>query len=291
MLATVLVLAAAALEALGLVLLRKATQAEAQRPRFSLSLLWLLIRTSPVWAAGLATLVAGFGLQVGALANGPVSLVQVVMVMELPFSLILSRIILGGLLRAREWLAIAMMTLGIAVVLLSLLPHGGDPRSAGPISWLAGMAVTTAVIVAALVVRRRSRTAAKTALAGIAAGVAAGLIAVLVRAAAPALSHGYGAVLATWQTWGLLVVGAAGFFLLQNALQAGKLVASQPGITLANPLVAAAWGVGLFHEQVRTGCWLLGAGLGAAMLAAGAILLSRSPLLEGRQEALEHGKL
>jgi drug/metabolite transporter (DMT)-like permease len=288
MLATVLVLAAAAFEALGLVLLRKATQAEAQRPRFSLSLLWLLIRTRPVWAAGIITLVAGFGLQVGALANGPVSLVQVVMVMELPFSLILSRIILGGLLRDREWSAIAMMTVGIAAVLLSLSPQGGDPHSADLISWVVGTAVTTTVIVAALGVGRWTRPAARTALAGVAAGVAAGLIAVLARAAASALDHGYGAVLATWQTWALLVVGAAGFFLLQNALQAGRLVCSQPGITLANPLVAAAWGVGLFHEQVRTGWWLLGAVLGAALLAAGALLLSRSPLLEGRQEAPEH---
>jgi drug/metabolite transporter (DMT)-like permease len=280
MLATVLVLAAAALEALGLVLLRKASQAEAHRPTFSLSLLWLLIRTRPVWAAGLTTLVAGFGLQVGALAHGPVSLVQVVMVMELPFSLILSGIILGGLLRAREWSAIAMMTLGIAVVLLNLSPQGGDPHSAGLTSWLVGMAVTAAVIVSALIVGRRTRPAAKTALAGIAAGVTAGLIAVLVRATASALSHGYGAMLGTWQTWALLLVGAAGFFLLQNALQTGRLVASQPGITLANPLVATAWGVGLFHEQVRTGWWLLGAVLGAALLATGAILLSRSRLLE-----------
>jgi drug/metabolite transporter (DMT)-like permease len=288
MLATVLVLAAAAFEALGLVLLRKATQAEAQRPRFSLSLLWLLIRTRPAWAAGLTTLVAGFGLQVGALANGPVSLVQVVMVMELPFSLILSRIILGGLLRVREWSAIAMMTLGMVGVLLNLFPQGGDPHSADLISWLVGMAVTTTAIVTALFVTRWTPPAAKAALAGIAAGVAAGLIAVLVRAAASALSHGYGAVLATWQTWALLVVGAAGFFLLQNALQAGRLVASQPGITLANPLVATAWGVGLFHEQVRTGWWLLGAVLAAALLAAGAVLLSRSRLLEG--QAPEHGK-
>jgi hypothetical protein len=95
--------------------------------------------------------------------------------------------------------------------------------------------------------------------------VTAGLIAVLVRATVSALNQGYGAVLGTWETWALLIVDAAGFFLLKNALQAGRLVASQPGITLANRLVAAAWGVGLFHEQVRTGWWLLGAVLGAAL--------------------------
>jgi hypothetical protein len=115
---------------------------------------------------------------------------------------------------------------------------------------------------------------------------------VLVKPVTSALGRGLGAVLATWQTWAVLVVSAAAFLLLQNALRAGHLVASQPGITLANPLVAAAWGVVVFHEQVRTGWWLLGAGLGAALLVGGAVLLSGSPLLAcDREVALEtsHG--
>lgn len=288
MLVIVLVLPAAALGALGLVLLRKATQAETERPRFSLTLLWLLIRARPVWAAGIASIVAAFVLQVAALTGGPVSMVQLVVVMELPFCLILSRLILGGLLHAREWSAIATMTLGVAVVLLTLSPQGGNPNSPNLITWLVGIGVTATIIVAALVMGRWTRTSASTALSGIAAGVTAGLIAVLVKAVAPALGHGVVAVLATWQSWALLVAAAAGFLLLQNALQAGRLVASQPGVTLANPLVAASWGIGLFHEQVRTGWWLLGAGLGAALLAAGAMLLSSSPLLEGHQEAPDH---
>ena len=259
MLVIVLVLAAAAVGALGLVLLRKATEAEPERPQFSLKLLWVLIRRRPVWAAGIVTLAAGFVLQVIALANGPVSRVQLVIVMELPFCLILSRLILGGRLRAREWSALAAMTLGVAVVLFTLSPTGGDPESANLLSWLLGLGVTTAVIAGVLVAGRRTRRpAVSTALAGIAAGVASGLIAALVKAVAAVLDGGFLAMLATWQTWVLLIVGGGGFFLLQNALQAGRLVASQPGITLANPLVAGVWGVGLFHEQVRTGPWLLG---------------------------------
>jgi drug/metabolite transporter (DMT)-like permease len=286
MLVIVLVLAAAAVGALGLVLLRKATQAEPERPQFSLKLLWLLIRRRPVWAGGIVTLAASFVLQGIALANGPVSQVQLVIVMELPFALILSRLVLGGRLRAREWSAIVAMTLGVAVVLLTLSPAGGDPKSVNLLTWLLGLGVTAAVIAAVLVAGGRTRRPAlSTALAGIAAGVASGLIATLLKAVTAAMSDGFLAAVATWQTWAFLIVGAGGFFLLQNALQAGRLVASQPGITLANPLVAGVWGVGLFHEQVRTGPWLLGAGLGTALLAAGAVLLSSSPLLEGHQES------
>jgi len=49
-------------------------------------------------------------------------------------------------------------------------------------------------------------------------------------------------VFTAWWTYLLIVSVPVGFFLLQSALQAGRLVASQPGITLANPLVAAVWG-------------------------------------------------
>lgn len=285
MLVVVLVLLAAAVGALALVLLRKATQAEPARPAFSLALLWLLIRHRPVWAAGIAAMVVEFVLQVLALANGPVSMVQLLVVLELPFCLVLSRLILGGRLQSREWSAIAAMTLGIVILLLTLSPHGGSPNSINLITWLLGLTATIAAIAAVLLVGRRTRPAARTALAGIAAGMTAGMIAVLVKPVTSAVGHGLGALLATWQAWTLLVVSVAAFLLLQNALQAGRLVACQPGITLANPLVAALWGIGLFHEQVRTGWWLLGASLGAALLATGAVLLSRSPLLEGHQEA------
>lgn len=285
-----LVLLAAASGALGLVLLRKATQAEPVHPAFSLKLLWLLIRCRPWWAAGIATIVVSFALQVSALSNGPVSLVQLVVVMELPFTLVLSRLILGGRLQLREWSAIAAMTAGVAILLFTLSPSGGDPDSTSLLTWLGGLAVTVLVIVAVLVAGRRAGPALRTALCGIAAGVAAGLIAVLAKAVTSAFARGLVAVLATWQTWVLLVVGGAAFFLLQNAMQAGRLVASQPGITLANPLAAMVWGVGLLHEQVRMGWWLLGAGVGVTLLAAGAVWLSGSRLLEGHQEGPDDGR-
>lgn len=280
-----LVLAAAVVGALGIVLLRKATEAEPPRGGFSLSLLWLLVRYRPVWAAGIATIVASYVLQVAALAGGPVSLVQLMVVMELPAVLVLSALLLGGRLGVREWVATAAMTVGVAGLLLSLAPGGGDPESAGLVTWLLGLGVTLAVIGLALVAARWTSRGIGTALHGGAAGMSAGLGAVLVKPVTAVADRGLLAVLATWQTWALLLVGAAGFFLLQNAVQAGRLVASQPGITLANPLVATIWGVGLLHEQVRTGWWLVWAGLSAALLVLGVVLLSGSPLLEGHREA------
>lgn len=279
-----LVLLSAAVGALALVLMRKGAERVGARPVFSVAVLWSLVRNQPVWIAGIVALAVEFVLQVLALAFGPVSVVQLLVVMELPFCLVLSRLLLGGRVRAREWSAVAAMTIGVIVLLATLAPHGGSPDSTGLLPWLRGLAVTIGVIVLVLLAGGRLGGAARPAFAGIAAGMGAGLVAALVKpvTAAPSVA----AMLGTWQTWVALVAAGAAFMLLQNALRAGRLVASQPGITLANPLVAAVWGIAVFHEQVRTGWWLLGAGLGAIALAAGALLLSRSPLLAGKQEAL-----
>jgi hypothetical protein len=51
---------------------------------------------------------------------------------------------------------------------------------------------------------------------------------------------------------------------VQAALNAGALVAAQPGITLLDPLVAVLWGTVVVHEQTRTGPILLIAGLGGS---------------------------
>ncbi|MDQ3899383.1 MAG: hypothetical protein M3319_02650, partial [Actinomycetota bacterium] len=82
-----------------------------------------------------------------------------------------------------------------------------------------------------------------------------------------------------WQTWALVILGPLSFFLLQNALQAGDLVASQPGMTLADPVVAVVWGLTVFGEHARGGPWLVGTFLGAGLLIVGTLVLVRSPLL------------
>jgi hypothetical protein len=280
----VLVLLSAAIGALALVLMRKAAENVAEPSAFGLALLWSLVRHQPVWVAGIAAMLVELVLQLLALASGPVSVVQLLVVMELPFCLILWRLVSGGRLRIREWTAVGAMTIGVIVLLATLAPRGGTPDSPSLFTWLRGLAVTIGAIVTVLIAGRRMGGSAGPASAGAAAGMAAGLVAALVKPVTSTVSQGLDAVLGSWQAWAALVAAGAAFLLLQNALRAGRLVASQPGITLANPLVSAAWGVFVFHEQVRTGWWLLGVGLGAMALAAGAVLLSRSPLLAGHHE-------
>jgi hypothetical protein len=78
---------------------------------------------------------------------------------------------------------------------------------------------------------------------------------------------------------GLVATGVLGMFLTQTALNAGQLIAAQPGLTLSDPLICVLWGVTAFHEQIRQGYYILGEVPCAGMIITGVIMLARSPLL------------
>jgi hypothetical protein len=72
-------------------------------------------------------------------------------------------------------------------------------------------------------------------------------------------------------------------FLIQSALNAGGLIAAQPGLTLADPVISVLWGVFAFHEEVRGGWYSLPEVAAAAILAAAVLTLARSPLAGRRR--------
>jgi hypothetical protein len=90
-------------------------------------------------------------------------------------------------------------------------------------------------------------------------------------------------VISSWQLYAAGTAGIVSFWLLENAYHAGPLAAAQPGITLADPLVATTWGVFVFSEPIRTGPVLVLLVLPAAALIAGAVTLIRSPRLQALQ--------
>jgi hypothetical protein len=276
-LGVVLALIAAGANAAASVLQRAAARQEPESRAFSIGLLWDLAHR-PVWIAGIATIVVGFLLQAAALGNGAIALVQPLLVLELPFTLLLASRVFGSGLNGREWLAIAAMAAGLAALLTGLSPTDEGVAHAGLFRWLLGLSVTIAVVVLLVVLGLRGHGSRRAALLGAATGLDFGLTAVLVKVVTAAYAQGIDAVFATWQTYLILVTGPGGFFLLQNALEAGSLVASQPAMTLTNPAAAIAWGIAILGEPVRSGGWLVLAFAGAGAIGAGTVLLARSEL-------------
>lgn len=283
--ATFAVLAAVS-NALASVLQRKGARGESDEASISVRVLWNLAH-KPSWIGGVTAILVGFALQVAALATGPLALVQPILVAELGFTLVLSSLVLRAKLRLREWTAVLGMSAGIALLLVALSPSSADSRDvAGPV-WALGSAVALAVIGTLLVLGYRNRYAHRAAYFGVACGIYFGFLAALIAGVTPSFVGGVGAVFTTWQTYAVLVAGPVGFFLLQITLRSGSLVASQPGLTLANPLFGVAWGVAVFNEQVRDGGWIAAQVVGAALVVACTLLLVRSPLLRGSHGAQE----
>jgi hypothetical protein len=107
-------------------------------------------------------------------------------------------------------------------------------------------------------------------------------VAAVIKVLSGLISAGPYAVFTNWSPYVLLIAGAGAFFLLSNAFQAGPLAASQPGLTIVDPLVASILGVFLFRDRIRHDpIELLGEGIALAVLVMGVVMLSRSPLVQG----------
>ncbi|WP_225977993.1 DMT family transporter [Gandjariella thermophila] len=279
-LSVVLAVLASAANATASVLQRKGARREPASRSVGIPMLWDLLH-QPAWVGGVVAIAAGFLLQAAALGTGPIALVQPILVFELGITLLLSGVVFHSRLHVREWAAVVGMSVGLALLLYALDPGGGDPSRAPVAAWVLGCAVSVAVVAALTIVAHRNQHGRRAAYLGVATGVSFGFTAALVTGMTAAYAGGMAGVLTAWQTYGVLVVGPAGFLLLQDALRAGRLVASQPGLTLANPLVAIGWGVAVFDEHVRGGGWITAEVGGAGLIVACTLLLARSPLLQG----------
>ena len=113
----------------------------------------------------------------------------------------------------------------------------------------------------------------------ITAGSTFGLTAALMKAMTRTLAEGLGHLFTDWPIYAMVAAGVLGMFLTQAALNAGQLIAAQPGLTLSDPLISVLWGVLVFHEQVRQGWFILGEVLSAGVIVAGVVMLAHSPLL------------
>lgn len=268
---------AALLNASASVLQRRGTKAEPESAAFSLGMLADLARR-PAWVFGILAMISGFLLHAVAISLSQIALVQPLLVSELPFTLILASWAFGAGIPRRDWSAIAMQSVGLAAFVGCLAPTGGDPR-VSTAAWVLGIAATTAGVAVLVVLGYRGRREHRAALLGIATGAAFGLNSALIAGVGAVVGHG-GNLFTAWQTYGVAVLGPVSFFLLQNALQAGNLVASQPGFTLTNPLVSVVWGLAVFGEQARGGLFLIGTVAGAVLIGVGTVMLARSELLD-----------
>ncbi|MEG3629092.1 DMT family transporter [Streptomyces poriticola] len=275
------------------VLQQRAAGARPDEESLSPRLLGHLVRDR-MWRCGIGLAVLAYGFQSLALAFGPLSLVQPLIVTELVFAVPLSARLYRMRLGVREWFGTLAVASGLALALASARPHGGHPTSAGWLSWVLVVGATAALVGAALAVARLLPSGPWRASAvALAAGALMGTQSVLLAVTVEHLRDGVPAALAAWQTYALVVASVGGLLLIQSAFQQGPLAASMTVIDATEPVVAVTVGVLVFGEAVHSG-WPVTAVTvtGLALVAAGIASLDSSPLvaaLHGDQRARAAG--
>ncbi|MER7182777.1 DMT family transporter [Streptomyces hyaluromycini] len=243
--------------------------------RSGLRLLRVLVRR-PAWAIGIAGVTGAAVFQALALVNGPMALVQPLFMLELPFALLIAVPLMHRRPSPEGWRTIAVVVAGLALLLAAAAPSGGR-QQASMQRWIPVLALTLgAIAVAVLLVRSSSSPLFRAAALATGAAIGNALTAALMKSATGRLADGgLTAFLTTWQTYGFALTGIAALLLLENALQAGPLVASQPALTIGDAAVSLLLGVSLFDESVRTGWWLLPEVIGAGLILWGVTRLTR----------------
>jgi drug/metabolite transporter (DMT)-like permease len=241
-----------------------------------LSLFGYLIKHR-IWLAGIGLVVVASVCQAVALATGPVALVQPIFIIELPFTLLVASKLAHRKLPRMTWGAVGLVTVALGAGLAAAAPSGGSDHA--PIRvWVLTLIVTAAFLTVVIGFGVRASGNARAAAFGLAAACGYALTATLMKSAVSTLDHqGVAAFFSTWELYGTAVAGVGALFLLQNALQAGSLVAVQPPLTLGDAIISACYGVAVFGEDVQTGGWLLAVEIVAVIaIAIGCIELSRS---------------
>ncbi|GII56815.1 hypothetical protein Pth03_52040 [Planotetraspora thailandica] len=274
MIAVPLALLAAVCNALASVLQRYAARAAPESEAFRLTLMLDLIRR-PAWLLGILCLIGGFIFQATALGFGGLALVQPLLVVELPVTMIIAARLFGIDLGGRSWLAVIALTAGLAVFLIAAAPSNAD-RTPGLFGWISSAVVTAGLIVAAVTVGVASGGNLRGVMLGFATGLGFAYTAVLMKNTIDVLEGDPPAVLRSWSLYVMIATGLCSVFLLQNALQRSTLVAVQPALTVTDPVASTGYGVALFGEDIRTGPWAVPELVGVGLILLGSVLLSRS---------------
>jgi drug/metabolite transporter (DMT)-like permease len=289
----VLALIASGFTAAASVAQRRAAAPAPEKLSFSWHLVGYLLRR-PVWFLGILSMILGFVFQVEALRVGSLSLVQPLIATELVIVFGVIALQDRHRVHGRDWISAFGMVVGLGAFLALARPRGGHVHSSASMWFLAGLSTVTVAgllaVLAYLPGRRGQRPSAgrKAALLGVAAATGFGFVAAVIKELSTHLSQGPSGVLLNWSPYVLLLSGAASMFLASNAFQAGSLAASQPGLTIVDPLVASMLGVLLFGERLNHHpAALAGELLAAVVLVVSVIALSRSPLVQDEGRSVE----
>jgi drug/metabolite transporter (DMT)-like permease len=270
---------------LAAVLQHQAAVREPQELSMRAGLLVQLARR-PLWLVGSALDGVGYFFQFLALRRGSLSLVEPLLALSLVFALPVAAWLDHRRVSMSELASTGIITAGLALFLGVARPGLGHPNASGQAWTLLTIAIVVGCGAAVLGARGGSRRRAAV-LLGAGSGMAFGYVAALTERAGHLLDAGVVHTLASWVPYAMVLGGVGALLLTQSAFHTGALRLSLPTLTVAQPLVAVAIGLGFFGERVNSrGLAPALEVLGLGLVTVGVFALARSPVIGTHPEEI-----
>jgi drug/metabolite transporter (DMT)-like permease len=275
LLAVVFALAAALANAVNLLTQHKASIGAPRRVKGWRLALYL--PRQPLWLLGVAAAVGSFVFQALALHNGPMSVVQPLLVTELVFVLVLRRVWIHQDVARAAWASVSVVCVTLAVFLAVGEPTGGHPFPTAR-AWLSAGLVFGSAIAVLTVLGLRGVPARRAAVLAAATGLTAALEASFLKTATQTLAvSGVGGMLTDWPVYAFIAAIITGALLQQGALHVGPLSVSQPILVITDPFASIILSVWLFGEHFTASPAKVAVGAVAfTVMAAGVTMLTRT---------------
>jgi hypothetical protein len=236
---------------------------------------------NPKWLwASLLELLA-FVFQAIALRKGSLLIVQPLMTFDLVFLMLILHFHKHVTVGKREWLAIAMICVGLSGMLISAEPTASQKPYVSSRLLLTSLIVAVIICIGIYVVRRTAKNSYRAAVSGVAAGFSFALLAAFTKIVTRELSHGILSTFSTWQFWAFAVTGIVAVIMTQNTYGSGPVAVSQPTMEIVESIVSISLGIYLFSDSINLGAVnIFFAFLTAIIAGLGIVLLSRSKRLQ-----------
>lgn len=285
----VLVLIAAAIEALSNVIQHKATNSVDKGKGSEASAVMLTLR-KPLFLLGFGLMVLGYAFHVVSLGLGELAVIQVIFVTQLVFVLPFSRLVSKTRITSRDWLGAVIVTLGIAAFVTAARPEAGVDTAPNT-KWAVAIGAIAVLCVLAIFIGYRMVGGPRAAMLGVAGGLINGLVAPLTAGTIAIAGAGLGSLFGGWLLWVTLLAALLGVLFPLLAFRAGPITASFPAVMSLNPIVATILGVYLFGQTLQGGVWnILVMVISSVVIFIGIVWLSRSKAIAEAFEEASDGK-
>lgn len=206
----------------------------------------------PMWIIGMLAELVGFALHAVAVHDGPLTLVQPLLVTGLVFALPVRALLDGRHPRRTELAWAAALAAGLVTFLLVATPVNGPSDAPDFLpSVVAAVTIALALATALLEGLRTGGRHAGMALA-FGAGTAFAAVAALLKVVTAELARGGPlAALGDWPLWALALTGATGMILEQLAFRVATLPQALPVLSIVDPLASILIGWAVFDEPFR----------------------------------------